>query len=434
MSDEIKNRCIHIDWLEVYVLESNERYPCNAEYFERQGYSVRQRDYGTRVYEEMFEILDEDLNPVIEVRRNPKSGSSSFNGLCEQSSHIRVPNWMLYQKNPVEFLRDFLLKHDYIFKRIFRIDIAYDFEYFDTGDNPATFVKRYLKGVYRKINQCHRRVEGEDGWHDSDDNSLSWGSKSSMVYTKLYDKTMELRQSKNDKPWIKTAWLIHGLIDNPCSMTKHDSGGHLYKPRIWRIEFAMMSQADGWITVEFNQGQKPTKQTIPHKLEMFDAPDKLWQRFQDLAYNYFHFKVREKKRRYQGLTRYALDKVRSNNEDPWQRKDRCPDKVLFYWDKGHVFHRLSVAPAMSPKNIDDETLRRRLVHYRETHTDPKVRMACDEIIHNIERIGALRFRPMGDNKDARALQLALMKKIGGDERDAITIIEEIKALLDNDLF
>jgi hypothetical protein len=41
---------------------------------------------------------------------------------------------------------------------------------------------------------------------------------------------------------------------------------------------------------------------------------------------------------------------------------------------------------------------------------------------------------MGDNKDARALQLALMKKIGGDERDAITIIEEIKALLDNDLF
>ena len=91
------------------MLESNERYPCNAEYFERQGYSVRQRDYGTRVYEEMFEILDEDLNPVIEVRRNPKSGSSSFNGLCEQSSHIRVPNWMLYQKNPVEFLRDFLL-------------------------------------------------------------------------------------------------------------------------------------------------------------------------------------------------------------------------------------------------------------------------------------------------------------------------------------
>lgn len=434
MSDEVKNRCVNIDWLEVYVLESNDRFPCNAEYFERQGYSVRQREYGTRVYEEMFEILNDNLDPIIEVRRNPKSGSSSFNGLCEQSSHIRLPNWMLYQGNPVEFLRDFLLKHDYIFKRIFRIDIAYDFEKFDTGDNPATFVRRYLDGTYRKINQCHRRIEGEDGWNGSDDNSLSWGSKSSMVYTKMYDKTLELRQSKNDKPWIKTCWMLHGLIDNPNSMTKRDAGGYFYKPRIWRIEFAMMSQADGWITIEFNQGKKPYKQTIPHKLSMFDSSDKLWQRFQDLAYNYFHFKVKEKKKRYQGLTAQALAKVRSTNEDMWQRKDRCPDKILFYWDKGHVFHRLSMAPAYRKPERDDDILRRRLQMYRIKHGDPKIRQACDIILENIDRLEALRYKPMGDNKEVRALQLALARKMGGDERDCITIIEEIKALLDNDIF
>ncbi|MBR0341902.1 MAG: hypothetical protein IJH64_06605, partial [Oscillospiraceae bacterium] len=73
MSDEQKTRVCNIDWLEVYCLESNQRYPCNAEYFERAGYYVRQREYGTRVYKEMFEITDKDGNPLIEIRRNPAS-------------------------------------------------------------------------------------------------------------------------------------------------------------------------------------------------------------------------------------------------------------------------------------------------------------------------------------------------------------------------
>ena len=40
------------------------------------------------------------------------------------------------------------------FKRIYRIDIAYDFEYFDSGDQPARFARRYVECKYRKINQC----------------------------------------------------------------------------------------------------------------------------------------------------------------------------------------------------------------------------------------------------------------------------------------
>ena len=95
--DEV-TRCVNIDWLEVYVLESNDRFPCNAEYFRRQGYQVHEREYGTRVYKEMFEITSEAGDPLIEIRRNPASGSSDFNGLVEQSCHIRLPNWMLYQK------------------------------------------------------------------------------------------------------------------------------------------------------------------------------------------------------------------------------------------------------------------------------------------------------------------------------------------------
>ena len=431
MADEEKTRVCNIDWLEVYCLESNQRYPCNAEYYEKNGYSVREREYGTRVYKEMFEILDDNGDPVIEIRRNPASGSSDFNGLVEQSCHIRLPNWMLYQKNPVQFLQEFLLKNDYIFKRIYRIDIAYDFELFDSGDSPARFAKRYLAGRYRKINQCFLSAHGNDAWGDCKWQSLSWGSKSSMVTTKLYNKTLELAESKNDKPWIKTCWMVNGLIDNPMSMTKRNALGELYKPEIWRVEFAMMSQADGWLTIEMNHAQKPYKQTIPHRLSMFDSPDKLWQRFQDLAFNYFHFKVKVKKKLRQGVCAEALSKVHSDNDEGWQRKDRCPDKILFHWDEGHKFMKLSAAPSMSKPSRDDDILKRKLILYRMTHTDPKVLLACDTLIQNIDKIASLRFVPLGDNKDRLALQHTLAAKLNGDERSAQDILQEMIELINN---
>lgn len=431
MQNEINNRCIHLDWLEVYCLEANHRFPCNADYFRRAGYNVKEREYGTRVYKEMFTITNEMGDPVVEIRRNPASGESDFQGLLPESTHIRLPNWMLYQGNPIEFLREFLVRHDYIFKRIYRIDIAYDFETFDSGDNPAKFIRRYIKGVYRKINQCHLSAHGKDEWSTLNFNSLKWGAPSSMVTTKLYDKTLELREAKNDKPWIKTAWLIHGLIDNPCSMTKMSAAGELYKPTIWRIEFALMSAADGWIVIEMNNAKKQHKQTIPHNLSLFDSPEKLWQRFQDLTFNYFHFKIAVEKKITRGIVTDALAVTGRMIEKQWQRKDRCPDKILFHFDKGHQFYRLSSAPAASPKNSQEDILKRRLQAYRASHADQKIRDACTVILQNIERYESLRFTPLGDSTERIALQRAIAAKIGGDQRDAMAIIEEVRQLILN---
>ena len=432
MAERPKKRCVNIDWLEVYVLESNERYPCNAEYYRKQGYLVKERDYGTRVYREMFEIVDQMNNPLIEIRRNPASGTADFHGLTEFSSHIRIPNWMLYQGNPIGFLRDFLLKNDYIFKRIYRIDICYDFERFDFGDLPARFARRYLQGIYRKINQCHLTAHGFDSWNGCNYNSLSWGSPSSMVSTKLYNKTLELKQGKTDKPWIKTAWMINDLIDNPCSMTKRDTNGKLYHPEIWRVEFSMKSEADGWIVWEMQNRKKVRKQTIPHRLDMFDSPDKVWQRFQNLAFHYFHFKHVEYLS--DGPVIVVKDGLMAHSDIELrpQRKDRCRDKALFKWDEGLEFAQLTAAPPPSKKNTQDEILRRRLIDYKLHHPQERIRMACDEILKNIEHLDSFRFVPLGDDRERLALQIALRRKLDGDERAALEIIAEVKALLDND--
>ena len=432
MLDKPKQRCVNIDWLEVYVLESNDRYPCNADYFRRNGYLVKERPYGTRVYREMFEIIDDQGNPLIEVRRNPASGEANFNGLQETSSHIRLPNWVLYQGKPIDFLREFLLKHDYIFKRIYRIDICYDFERFDSGDLPARFARRYLEGVYRKINQCQLSAHGFDSWNGCDYNSLSWGSRSSMVSTKLYNKTLELKQAKSDKPWIKTSWMLCGLIDNPCSMTKTDSKGNLYHPEIWRVEFSMRSEADGWIVWEMQNRKKVRKQAIPHRLEMFDDKEKIWRRFQNLAFHYFHFKHKEYIEKSRGATQFSLGMVHSDAEKTPQRKDRCRDKVLFYWDKDLEFATLTSAPAPSKKSAQDEILKRKLLNYKLHHPQERIRAACDVLLKNIESIDALRFTPLGDELERMAWQITLSRKIGGDIRSAIEVLAEVKELLQKD--
>ena len=63
----------------------------------------------------------------------------------------------------------------------------------------------------------------------------------------------------------------------------------------------------------------------------------------------------------------------------------------------------------------------------------KIRQACDIILEKLEKMESLRFMPLGDNKDIQALRMALQMKMGGDQRDAMALIEEIRQLLENDM-
>jgi len=406
-----RNRCINIDWLEVYCLESGNRYPCDADYFRRCGYFVREREYGTRHYNQMFTIEDENGLPWIEVRRDPAAGQSTFAGFVPESCHLRLTNRACYEDNAVAKFRDFLLKHDYIFKRIFRIDICHDFEFFDSGDRPEKFLRRYIEGRFAKINQCRVSAHGEDKWTKFDWESISWGARTSMVSTKMYNKSLELKTVSKEKTYIPYCWWLHGLLDDPISRTKVNSQGAVYEPTIWRVEFSLKSSADNWIVIEDQSGKHEKKKAIPHRLEMFDAKDKLWRRFEDLAFHYFRFK------------KYEAGK----------RKDRLPDKVLYHFNQGREFLQVGALPAPMKTERDDELMRRRLVMYRETHPNPDVRKACDAIIKYIDLQTARTLAPRNLYIEARAMQEAISKRLNGDPRTGLEIMEEVKKLLAKDL-
>lgn len=406
--DERRKRCVNIDWLEVYVLEDNLRYPCNADYFRRCGYFVTERVYGTRQYKEMFTIEDQFGEAFIEVRRNPYSGDADFNGLCERSSHIRFVNRYCYFDNACRIMAEFLIKHDYEFQRIFRIDVAYDFRAFDFGDDPERFLRRYVEKKFSKVNQTKVRCFGDDGWTSIKWESVSWGSRTSMVGTKMYNKTKELEASGFNKPWIVQQWFENDLIDRMTDL-----------PDVWRIEFSLHSAIKNWIKIEDSDAKNSRTKLIPHTLELFDGRDRLWQRFQDLAHHYFRFKYVE-----------YNQQVNSDGSRDLKRKDLCRDKRLFNWDGSHQFIKVDNVSRSSIPSTEDDRLRRAIVKYRNRCMDMKVRSSCDIILNALEDRIIQRHTATGLRDEIDKIRLAIASRTDWKLDDVFKEADRILQLLE----
>lgn len=300
----MKKRCVNLDWLELHAFEPPSK-PLDANYFRAKGYHVEEREYGTRVYREMFTILDHHGYGMIEVRRNPSSqGETGIHQFNE--CHLRLTNRTCYWDNAADMFNKFIMQHQYYNVRISRVDLCMDFSTFDKGDDPADFVRRYFNHRYAKINQGRIHSHGEDTWSGQEWNSLSWGSKTSPVSTKMYDKTMELYNAKLDvykKPYIREAWLHCGLIDDIDRCTLKGE-----QQRIWRVEFSLTSAVKNWVPIELD-GVQHKYQSLRNTLDIYTSRDKILTMFASLSRHYFHFKYYEE----------------------GKRKDRCKDKILFEW-------------------------------------------------------------------------------------------------------
>lgn len=379
----------------------------NADYFRSHDYVVHEREYGTRVYNEMFTIEDQHGHAFIEVRRNPQSGSSSFTGLSKLSCHLRLVNRACYANNPVRDMAEFMVKHDYIFQRIFRLDLCYDFIRFDSGDDPARFLRRYIENKFSKVNQCKVRVIGDDSWASFDWESVSWGAPTSMVGTKMYNKTKELKATGDKKPWIKQAWFESGLVDDPLNL-----------PDVWRIEFSMHSSARNWIVIEDADSKHNKKRAVPHTLEMFDGRDRLWERFEEMAHHYFQFRYVE-----------YLDKVNSDGERNLKRKDVCREKRLFNYNLDRTFYKIEGVAVECKPDKDDDILRRRLTLYREKHADPDLRRAIDILLNNLNRERLRQITAHGYAAEIDQIRLAIATRTGWDYQTVIEKAEEIHKLI-----
>lgn len=403
-------RCINIDWLEVYALEDSLTYPHNASYFERAGFYVVQREYGTRNYHEMFTVYGTDNLPLLEIRRAPKSvaGINTGGVMDRCACHIRLCNRTCYLEDCADLLLQFCEQYGFAIQRISRLDICLDFEKFDTGDDPQKFLQRYVAGVYSKINQAKIAVHGLDRWDGRCWNSVKWGQPTSMVSTKLYNKTMELREA-HDKPYIRQSWRAAGLIDDWHTMTKFDKDGNEYTPDIWRLEFSICSSTKNWFVVEDPYSTRRKLRSIHHTLDMYHTRRQMLDIFVSLCDHYFHFKHYE-----QG-----------------QRKDRCRDKQLFRFDMPSTFYKLTHVATSDSQDRHSLSLISRLEQLANTTLNHDVQQACWTIIEVLrQRLAMHDVNQPLDKNEVELLRLVIAWRVKHHDAPLADDIAYYKALLE----
>ena len=407
----MKQRCVNLDWLELYCLEDDIGYPHEANFFRRAGFHVEEREYGTPMYNEMFTLYDHFDEPLIEIRRDPKSAETrQINGLFDpRSCHVRLSNRTCYFANPVQLLQQYIEQYGLHYQRISRVDICYDFTTFDYGDNPADFMRRYMKNRYTKINQANISAHGADAWGGRTWNSVAWGSKKSMVGTKFYNKKLELSEAR-DKPYIRQAWRAAGLVDDEYLLKKDGN-----PVDIWRVEFSVKSGTRNWFIMENEQGKKKRIQSVRNTLEVYDTKEKLWQMFLSLADHYFHFKKFEE----------------------GKRKDLCEDKKLFNPDGISQYYKLENVASTHQPSTAWHQLYKKLLAYREETYKPEIYKAVSLLLEDIEFKQRTNDLTLPWNAtEVTAIRLLMSKRMKSHDNPLSVDKETIEAMLqvENGLF
>lgn len=131
------------------------------------------------------------------------------------------------------------------FNSMGRIDVCLDFEV-------TNYELMFLRSLWIGDIYVERKSEGSNFWHSTGDDAgrnvhcMSWGSKSSEIKVKVYNKSRELGITKDnpmgEKPYIVEDWLRAGMDVE----------------RVWRMEFSVCSSGQ----LRWNDKEKEGQQVI----------------------------------------------------------------------------------------------------------------------------------------------------------------------------
>lgn len=201
------------DWLQLHLYLSFdlEDYPKGKFLIKRTGQS--------KVFRDIYEITNLLGYPVA-------TWATNANECIMEKGHgvLKFDNKQLYVNADLKkYVSDFLKHFTFRFIGITRLDICFDFHEFENFRAPQNFIKDFLSSRILKRNST-KFLSG--GSHDklTYNESISFGSKQSSVYYKLYNKTREML-AKTLKPHIVNSWKT----------TKLDAE----KKDVWRLEFTL---------------------------------------------------------------------------------------------------------------------------------------------------------------------------------------------------
>lgn len=302
----MKHRCVNLDWLEVFC-EEDPQFPFSVERMQRLGWEVERRAYGTPMYQEMYTLFRGGV-PVLEVRRNPYSKKSEGGLFADGACHVRYSNRTCYGVSPMQEMRNFIERAKLHYRSISRVDICMDFLKFEDAQemSPRSFIINYMNGHLLKIGQNKIRGVSEGAAITEVEgcsfagricgignriNSLRWGGKKCPISTKLYNKSLEMREVKR-KDYIIDQWVAAGMVTREY-VTERDGKKRLAlmhdgkEVDVWRLEYSI--KLGGSTFVETQQGE-----IIDFSLSSIDTRDKMLSVFCALTNRYFDIRYSRK--------------------------------------------------------------------------------------------------------------------------------------------
>lgn len=259
---------LSIDWLQLYCDCSSMKISQNYEFV--------LMAYQTKQFRKVYDVLYMKEKIAVAV--------------CEPVSPIIQPfamvvkfsNRVLYMHNFRSIVDDFLKANDIHYKSITRIDLALDFNYFERGVEPESFIRRYLKGDILKTQKCKFSVSGAQR-KGAIYEYIRFGSKTSEINTYLYNKTKELKEN-TDKPYIRERWDIAGLSS---------------KSAVWRLEVSIKSSGTSYL-------DEATGEYTKIDLSIIDSKELLVAVYQSYIKKYFSFVINDGKSRLDRMQPFVL--------------------------------------------------------------------------------------------------------------------------------
>lgn len=215
-----RNYALFIDWLSfsVTMLRPDDDLNCPN------GYRLENYD-GNNIFKKRAILFDNQGTKLITMLWQPHSTLLSKNLMTVQFS-----NEVLYFERERECLSLLSQVCEHMFNSFSRLDVCLDFQ---VNDTQSAIIRKLFNGSM----YVQGKAEGSIFWHESEykgiksraPHCLSWGSPTSKIRCKLYNKSREqnlLSEGKeSEKPYIIDIWKSAGFDIL----------------RMWRLEFSLTS-------------------------------------------------------------------------------------------------------------------------------------------------------------------------------------------------
>jgi len=217
---------VQIDWLSIF---------CDCSDFQpTSNFSIKRENYGTSTFHIVDNIFKGSERVAVLAHEPRTSVVKPHTGI------LKILNVFLYSDDLLELIHDIVCFCNIVPLSLSRLDLAVDFNKFDTNQDPQHFINEFLARKYVRKGRGQVKIIGNNA-RDVVWDYLRFGTYKTSVSAYLYNKSKEITEASG-KNYIVESWRKQGLNTEET---------------IWRIEFSLNGEdiaiQDGYKKTIYNK-------------------------------------------------------------------------------------------------------------------------------------------------------------------------------------